>query len=199
MQTNVTGHLKDAGPQSGFSIVELMVTLVVLGLLAALATPSLTSIINNNRLAGLSNELTATLQSARMEATRRGVRVVVCPSDDGATCTNGERWKGWVAFADENGNGTPQSAEILRSQVLLPPLELWASENLSASGSQIVFRHDGFAYNKNRTDLIAANMRACIPTAYPPENARDVSLMTGARVSVARKDEDGGCDAPANP
>lgn len=186
-------------PQNGFSIVELMVTLVVLGIIAAAASPGFISIVNNNRLASSGNELNATLQSARMEATRRGVRVVVCPSNNGTACTTGARWRGWISFEDSDGDAALDGGEkVLRSHVLTEPLELWSSTNVSAE-SRIVFRHDGFAYNKDRSELMAANLRTCIRTSNPAMNARDVSLAAGGRVAVTPIDAGGECVAPGNP
>lgn len=199
MKTTVTGMRRGARRPFGFSIVEVMTVLAILAILAAAAVPGFTAVINNNRLASASNELTATLQAARIEAVRRGVRTVVCPSDDGSTCTTGARWRGFISFEDSNGNGDLNSGErILRSHVLTGPTELWASGNVSAD-SRIVFRHDGFAYDKDRDYLMAGNLRACIPTTNPPENSRDVSLAAGGRVAVSRVDSDGACGAPGNP
>jgi type IV fimbrial biogenesis protein FimT len=199
MKTCATNCRRDAAPQNGFSIVELMVTLVVLGIIAAAASPGFMSIVNNNRLASSGNELNATLQNARMEATRRGIRVVVCPSNDGANCTTGARWRGWISFEDKDGDAVLDGGEsILRSHVLAEPLELWSSTNVSAD-SRIVFRHDGFAYNKDRSQLMAANLRACIRTSHPPQNARDVSLAAGGRVAITPIDAGGDCAAPGNP
>lgn len=199
MKTNVTNARGSVRSHSGFSLVELMVVIAILAIVAAASAPGFTTIINNNRLASASNELSATLQSARMEALRRGVRTVVCPSDDGTACTAGQRWRGFIAFEDANGDGDLGLGErVLRSHVLTPPMEMYASGNVSAD-SRIVFRHDGFAYDKDRDQLMAGNLRACIPTAYPEENARDVSLAAGGRVSVVRTDGNGTCAAPGNP
>ena len=198
MKTNVTGLHKDAGSQMGFSIVELMTVIAILGILAAAAVPGFTTFVNNNRLAAVSNDLTATLQSARLEATRRGVQVHLCPSNDGATCVDSATWRGWVAFADTNGNNSVDSGEMLRSMVLRAPIELLAGPELAASG-RIVFRHDGFAYDESESNLIAASMRACIATTSPAQNARDLSIRTGGRVSVARTNGGGRCRAPSDP
>ena len=199
MKTIVRGARGSVSAPRGFSLVELMVVMAIAGILAAAATPAFTSIINNNRLASAANELTATLQNARMEATRRGKRVVVCPSDDGATCTTGVRWKGWISFEDTNGDAALSSGEsILRSNVLSPPLEMISSSNVSAD-SRIVFRHDGFAYNKDRTQLMSGTMRACIKTASPPQNARDVTVGVGGRVAVTKTTQPSCTSTPANP
>ena len=91
-------HLKTG---SGFTLIELVVTMAVLAILVTLATPSFTSIMNNNRLTSNANEMLTTLQSARMEAVRRNARVVICRNDtpDTATaCNTGAgAWLGWNA------------------------------------------------------------------------------------------------------
>ncbi len=60
----------------GFTLIELMVTLAVL----AIAVPSYTSLITTNRIASGVNELAASLNHARSEAAKRGLRVTVCKS-----------------------------------------------------------------------------------------------------------------------
>lgn len=69
----------------GFTLVELLVTLAVFGLLLALAVPSFTSMIQNNRIRGTTQELQATLQWARSEAIRRNGPIFV-------TFTSGGNW-----------------------------------------------------------------------------------------------------------
>lgn len=179
-------------------MIELMIAVAMLAVLASFAVPAFTSVINGNRLAGMSNELAATLQSVRMDAVRTGQRVIVCPTNDGAACTTGVQWSGWIAFSDANGNGSPQTAEILRVEQLRTPLELRVSTNVSGTGHRVVFRPDGFAY-ANNGNLLAANMSLCIPTARPPQNVRDVTITPAGAVSVSRRSGSGACTAPSNP
>ena len=51
--------------QGGFTLVELMVTLAVVGILAAVAAPAMLSLINGNRLTGTASELTASRERGR--------------------------------------------------------------------------------------------------------------------------------------
>lgn len=56
------------GRQSGFTLIELMVTLVVLTVLAMLAAPSFASLIDKSRLRGATDDLVSLLNSARASA-----------------------------------------------------------------------------------------------------------------------------------
>ena len=67
-----------ARQSQGFTLVELMAVMVVIGVLATFAVPGITGMVNNSRLSGQASELAATLQLARSEAVRRNVPVEVC-------------------------------------------------------------------------------------------------------------------------
>ena len=182
----------------GFTVVELMITLAVAAILFAVAVPSFMTFLNSNRLTGAGNDVVSLLQNARMESLRRGVRVLVCPSNDGLTCSTPDAtgWTGMISFADADANQTPASTEILRTQPFTTPLQLRASSNLSAD-NRIVFRPDGFAYEADG-DLMTAMLAVCLPVTTPAQNVRDVVIGTGARIGVLRRNGGGACAAPAN-
>lgn len=58
---------------SGFTIIELMVTIAVVAILLTLAVPSLQKIIRDNRVTSQSNEVVALINLTRNEAIRRGI------------------------------------------------------------------------------------------------------------------------------
>lgn len=118
----VTRSVQTARPRSmarrgqgrGFTMVELLVTLVVLAILLALAAPNMASFINNSRLRASQSELVSALTLARSEATKRGNFVVVealAPVVAGAEFSSG-----WRVFEDKNNNGVrDDDEEIFRS------------------------------------------------------------------------------------
>ncbi len=80
--------MKPVPAQTGFSLMELMTALTVLGVLLALAGPGLADFVEESRLSGSSRDFVVDFALARNEAAMRGQRVTVCTSTDGATCEN---------------------------------------------------------------------------------------------------------------
>lgn len=64
-------------PDAGYSLVELLVVLLLVGLLATLAGPSLTGYVNRQKTRGALDRIAADLALARMSAVRTGHRSVV--------------------------------------------------------------------------------------------------------------------------
>jgi type IV fimbrial biogenesis protein FimT len=92
------------GKQQGFSFSELVATLGVLGVSLSLVVPGMSSVTASNLRANSINELVATLHVARNEAITGNQAIVVCPSEDGATCAKVGWEAGWIRFIDANGD-----------------------------------------------------------------------------------------------
>jgi type IV fimbrial biogenesis protein FimT len=91
--------------QTGFTLVELMVTLFIVAILAGVGVPALKTFMRSNQLVAASNELVSALHVARSESIKLNKKVTVCVSSNGITCLNNEKWqKGWIVFVDTNGD-----------------------------------------------------------------------------------------------
>lgn len=98
----------------GFTLIEMMVTIAIMAIIAAIAMPSMQSLIIANRLAAQTNELLADLALARSEAAKTGGSVTVCISTDGLTCTGGTNWAlGRIAFTDDAPYGSREGSDTI--------------------------------------------------------------------------------------
>jgi type IV fimbrial biogenesis protein FimT len=105
---------KNKKPISGFTLLELVITIAIAGILMAMAIPSFNAMMRNNRLTTYANEMVTSLNLARSEAIKRGVNVSVRKLSAAGT---GTYWSnsGWNVFVDIDGDGTldaPGSTEI---------------------------------------------------------------------------------------
>jgi type IV fimbrial biogenesis protein FimT len=116
---------------AGFTIIELMVTVALVGTLAAYALPSLKILITNQRVRGVSSDLVASLIFARSEAIKRNAQVSLVP--------NGGDWAaGWTVQA---GGTTLRAQDALTGVTTTGPVGnvVYRGNGRLPGSSQILF------------------------------------------------------------
>ena len=100
-------------PQTGFTLIELMITVAVAAVLMGVAMPVLSGLVFRTPLSTTTNELVSQLALARSEAVSSGRETVLCGSTDGFSCDG--RWeRGFAIWTDNNRNGTADANEFVR-------------------------------------------------------------------------------------
>lgn len=107
-------HTNSWNTCTGFTLIELVVTMTVAAILLTVAVPSLRTAIQNGRITTQVNDLIADFSYARSEAIKRRENVVVCQSTNGTSCTGGNWKDGRLIFVDTNKDGLLGAEPILR-------------------------------------------------------------------------------------
>lgn len=127
----------------GFTLIELMVTITLLGILISLSLPSFTTWIRNSQVRTVSEALQTGLRTAQAEAVRRNRQVVMSFTNDAnptlnpITVANGKNWSiQTVASPFINNNVT----EFVRAGLLT---DVASGVSITGAPKAICFNADG--------------------------------------------------------
>jgi len=113
--------------ESGFTLLEVLITVAVLAVLTALAVPSFTNLIERNKARSVANDLLASILLARSEAIKRERNTALTRAG------NGQDWTHWQTFVDNDNSRTYNSGD----ELLLDNQVDAANLSITATGSPI--------------------------------------------------------------
>ena len=161
----------------GFTLIEMMITLVVAAILIGLAVPGYFNLVQNNQIIATVNKLSASLNYARLEAIKRGEQVSVCAAASAAlnSCGNAGQWgQGWVVFVDENDNNAIDPEDtLIRVNEQLPT-------GVTINSASAIVSYDGTGFlSSNATNF---NVSAASCTG---DSGRLLAIAASGRLSIS--------------
>jgi type IV fimbrial biogenesis protein FimT len=170
--------------QAGFTLVELVFVVAIVGALASFASTSVVAAVHASRSSNGLASLVAALVRARSGAASAGVEIVLCPSQDGASCASGYHWEdGWIAFATTNGKSDRQPGDpiVLRQEKLPAKVHL-----VSTSGrTRIHFQPSGGSVGSNVTFTFCDGRGPAKASAYVMGNNGNLHSATPGQSNIA--------------
>jgi prepilin-type N-terminal cleavage/methylation domain-containing protein len=128
--------------RGGFTIIELMTVVTILGIFAALAAPSMADLLASTAIKGAQSDFYSALIAARSEAIKRRANATVAPI--GADWTTG-----WTVKVGAN---TFQTIDALKPRVVVNP----------TTPVPVVFGMNGRVSSGNQTIIFSDSVRSTV-------------------------------------
>lgn len=159
--------------QKAFTLIELMISILVLLVLVAAAVPSFTDLLARNRLSGQANELLSVLQLARSEAIKQNQTIRLCKANDNLDgCAVGsDPWSGWVLI-DMASPATVIRAGRFDGQLVI-----------SAAFTELRFSGQGLIRSQTNQPL-NSSFELCANGPEFADNGRTLTFLSGGRSSI---------------
>jgi type IV fimbrial biogenesis protein FimT len=174
--------------QGGFTLVELMLVVAIVALLAGLAAPAFSTLVERQRIRTETTRLQLSFFQARSEAIKRSRRVIMCPLLEPAPETGvggfepecgGIYESGWMLFVDLDNDRLKGADEPL---LKLEPAPIGVSitnrKGTRKANERMVFRPDGSA--RRALTLLVCSL------AQPQLESRGLVVNRIGRPRIAR-------------
>jgi len=172
---------------TGFTLIELMVTIAIAAILMMVAVPSYVQFVRNAELSEAVSNMVSALNAAKSTALKTGKNTYVVP----AVATDG--WKsGWQVFADNDWDGTFSSGDEVIAEYKTIPVSITISFPAAAVGMVNPFPSNYVLFNGSGYPRVAgggvANGHLKLTNSY---RASTVVFDRAGRVRSCKSGETG--------
>lgn len=173
----------------GFTLIELMITIAIVGILAGLAAPSFQVAMANTKIRTAADGMQAGLQLARMEALRRNAKVTLWLVDGvTASCARSTTGTSWVVSVNDPSGNCAATASDTASPRLVQSLngdEGSSGISVTATATNcITFNGFGRAEATCFGSATAALTQINLTSATSGTNARRVMVSAGGAIKM---------------
>ena len=156
---------------AGFTLLELMITLVVMAIIIGAALPSFLNFFRDERQVSQINKLVFALDYARSEALKRDTPMCACATSTGASCaaTTSKDWSpGFMVFVGTVCSTAPASTAILQKYTGVPS-EMALTSTIAGA---VQFQANGMLASGSS----AMTFKLCDPRGASSARSADVTL-----------------------
>ncbi|MGB0866954.1 MAG: GspH/FimT family pseudopilin [Granulosicoccaceae bacterium] len=179
--------------QGGFTLLELVVTLIILGLMLGMGLPAMTRMTQGAAVRAASNELVRDFNIARSHSSDLNERITLCRRSGTSTncigASNGAGWdnNGWVIFVDNDQDAIPDVAnQFIR---ITDPIDAVSIRHNGVTGNQfngsVRFYPDGTVRDING-NLATVDFDLCPNNPSAGGRTIDMNSRGNIRVSTAQ-------------
>lgn len=166
----------------GFTLVELLVTLLVATLLLTLGVPAMRDFVLDGRIVAATNDFVTSVNLARATAIKQQRNAQICVSTTWnnipptpPTCTGGTNWTdGWVVWVDQDADTVLDLNEVLRVG------ENQTGGTSLAGAASTLFQYDA-------TGFVNAGDTVDVCDGRAGETGRRITVAATGRVNMSRR------------
>jgi len=170
----------------GFTLLNLLITLAISGILVTAGIPSLQQLLNNQQANNAYQDLFTLIQFTRIQSVNYSGQVILCPTINQSDCINDWNQE-LMIFVDTDNDETRNNGEqLLRVKVAARDNE---TVHWRASGSRryLRFKADGSTRNQN------GRLTYCLEKSGQTYARQIIMYRTGRARRANRRDASGHC------
>lgn len=179
-----------AKQQNGFTFVEAIIAVALVGILTTIAIPSYAKLKARNQLVVSANQLLSATLHARALAVSRNTTVSFCAGNPSEGCHGNWNQGEWISFVDHKRDGQLGSEDTLLASEQLPGSKRLELTVNGPFRRVVLFRPAGNATWPSGA-FAAGRMRLCAPNTEL--DAVELVLIGSGRAVIEKRGLEGRC------